>query len=191
MMKQKIVYVVSGLVRSGTSMMMESLIAGGMKGAYQESNTKRDKIINGYIPNRNGYYELGYKARHKKNFPAMYEGQLVKLFLHKVDELRTMPKNVVFKTVMMRRDIHEVFESAKRVRIHMGNELDDDELMRLLTTALLDISFFKEHSITYDEVWYPEVLTNPLDIFNQLKYHDWPINAEKCAEIPDPIKKRY
>lgn len=190
-MDKKIIYVVSGTVRSGTSMMMQALIKGGMNAAYDNTYTRRNKVINGYIPNKNGYYELDYEPRQQKGFPAMYEGKLVKLLLHRVHELQSMPDDVIFKTIMMRRDLKEIFQSAKRVRIHMGKELDDDELMRSLTEALLNIPFFKEHSITYDEVWYPEVLTNPLDIFNQLKYHDWPINPEKCAEVPDETQHRY
>ena len=52
-------YVVSGFKRTGTSMMMHALIAGGLDGVYSEQRQHiTDKIPEGeYNPNPNGFYE--------------------------------------------------------------------------------------------------------------------------------------
>ncbi len=190
-MSKKIIYVVSGMLRSGTSMMMRALTFGGMDPAYDKREGRTMEIINGYVPNRDGYYELSYANRQQKGFPAMYEGKLVKLLLHRTYEIRNMPPNVIFKTVMMRRDRTEILKSINRVRTYMGTELNDDKVMRSIIKGEGNIPFFKLHSRTFDEIWYPDVINDPLAIFTQLKASGWPIDVEKAVTVPDPTQYRF
>jgi hypothetical protein len=185
-MKNKLVYVVSGVVRSGTSMMMHALSHGGMTPAYSPKKGILSKTIDGYVPNEDGYYELFPKERRQKGFPAMYSGMLVKLTLHRWDEVSPVP----MKVVMMRRDRDEIFESIKKVRNHIGKPQTDEEVMKMIIDSENRIDEVKAMAVTYDEVWYRDVLLNPLEVFQQLQYHGWPIDPVKCAEIPNPIQYR-
>ena len=44
----------------------------------------------------------------------------------------------------------------------------------------------RKEAVTYDEVWYPVVVYNPLPVFEMLRDHGWDIDPEKCSKIPDP-----
>ena len=78
--EDKTLYVVSGFMRTGTSMMMKALEAGGLDACYKQS---REEMKNRYAdehydPNIGGLYELERKDYQKPNFPRDYEGKLIK-----------------------------------------------------------------------------------------------------------------
>src|SRR5690606_28529169 len=74
------IYVVSGYMRCGTSMMMEALQAGGLEAAYSE---RRDVEMNerwgepGYLPNER-YFELDRHDYRRPDFAQAFDGKLVK-----------------------------------------------------------------------------------------------------------------
>jgi hypothetical protein len=161
-----------------------------MTPAYTPKKGILSQKIDGYIPNVDGYFELSPRERRKRGFPGMYDGMLVKLLLHRMNEITPLPKRLDIKVIMMRRDRNEILQSINKVRVHTGKPLNDDEVMASIIDAEGHINFFKEHALTFDEVWYHDVLLNPLEVFQQLQYHGWPIDPEKCAEIPNPDQYR-
>ena len=74
------IYVVSGFMRTGTSMMMKALEAGGMDASYKQSrDVMKDHYADEYYnPNIGGLYELEKQDYQKWDFPRDYEGKLIK-----------------------------------------------------------------------------------------------------------------
>ena len=99
-------YIVSGYVRSGTSMMMQALQAGGMKIYYNEGKEKKLFLQSTpeYRANPKGFFELANYEIRQKDFPAMYRGIAIKL-LH--DGLRNLPIGK-YKILYMMRDPAEI-----------------------------------------------------------------------------------
>jgi len=80
MEKDKILYVVSGFMRTGTSMIMKALESGGLDAEYKQS---RDEMKNrysdkNYDPNIGGLYELERQDYMGLDFPNKYTGKLIK-----------------------------------------------------------------------------------------------------------------
>jgi hypothetical protein len=102
-------YVVSGFIRSGTSMMMRMLEAGGMEVVVNENARPRDEN------NPNGFYEtfafLELSPLGLANLDAI-EGKVVKVL---ANELHRWPADRPVKTVFMDRDTWE--------RLHSMNKL--------------------------------------------------------------------
>jgi len=95
------IYIVTGYMRSGTSMMMQALIAGGLEADYDERRERMndnygDKF---YRPNGGGFYELSYMEYKKENFPLDHEGKLIKALRGGIDQIAPHE----YKIVMMLR----------------------------------------------------------------------------------------
>ena len=108
--KNKTLYVVSGFMRTGTSMMMKALEAGGMDACYRQS---RDEMKNRfadehYDPNIGGLYELERGDYQKPDFPKGYEGKLIKALNQGIPKMAVMPE---IRAVFMRRDAEEIRQS--------------------------------------------------------------------------------
>ena len=107
----KTVYVVSGFMRTGTSMMMRALESGGMTACYRQS---RDEMRlrfadEHYDPNIGGLYELAPKDYQDKNFPEPYKGKLIKGLNFCVPRMKVMPDGI--RVVLMLRDKEEIRQS--------------------------------------------------------------------------------
>jgi len=106
---QSINYLVSGLERSGTSMMMQILAAGGIPIAYSESRPADEH-------NPKGYYELeGGKIINtlmQGRFPfEKYKGQFIKITAY---GLLYLPQEK-FKIIYMERNLDEVLDSMEKM----------------------------------------------------------------------------
>ncbi|MCP4444394.1 MAG: sulfotransferase [Myxococcales bacterium] len=115
------IYVVSGLPRSGTSMMMKMLEAGGLEPII-------DGIRSADNDNPKGYYELEAVKRTKENSswvePA--RGKVVKVISQLLQDL---PTSEHYKVVFMRRNLDEVLASQQKMLVNrdeQDNAVDDD-----------------------------------------------------------------
>jgi hypothetical protein len=185
------IYLVSGFMRSGTSMCMEALEAGGLEAVY---SADRDKRMNDkwgeadspvpYTPN-DKFYELDADDYRKSDFPLCHEGKLVKCLWGGITRLPVGEYRVVY----MRRPRNEIRTS---LIAFFGNStpivdaLDFDQLMERIVSILRDRASFK----SVDEIWYGDVLADPLRVFRKLADHGWPIDADKAATIPEARRAR-
>ena len=182
------IYIVSGFMRSGTSMMMKALEAGGMDAVYSRA---RDVNMNDrfgeadYVPN-DSYYELDVDEYRRPDFPAPYDGRLVKCLCGGIERLPVGEYRVVY----MRRPADEIRLSmtaffgrpnAAAMRHHF------DEQMKQTADILRDRRSF----VSVDEVWYADVIANPLAVFTRLAEIGWPIDPVKSAMVPDGGKVRF
>lgn len=154
------IIVVSGLPRSGTSMMMKSLEAGGLP-------IMTDGIRTSDADNPNGYYELErVKDLDKptdKSWLAEARGKVIKVisFL-----LKDLPDEHAYKIIFMRRDIREVIASQNKMLDHRGEserKSDDEQAARMFDIHLKKVAFLLRNRKNFDslDVDYAEALENP------------------------------
>ncbi len=104
--------VVSGLPRTGTSMMMKMLEAGGM-------GVVADNVRQADIGNPEGYYEFE-KVKEIKEDISWLAGAQGKVFKMVSMLLYDLPKDFHFKVVFMERDLDEVLISQRKMLDMMG-----------------------------------------------------------------------
>jgi hypothetical protein len=146
-------YIVSGLERSGTSVMMQMLHAGGLPMAYDDSRPPDEH-------NPRGYFELaGGKIINRLmdgTFDmAAHQGQIIKITAY---GLKFLPKGK-YKILYMQRNITEVMDSTER----MGGKMDREKERPLLTKLnkmSLDLIASRD-DIQYTTVNYRDVIDYP------------------------------
>jgi hypothetical protein len=155
----KPIIVVSGLPRSGTSMAMKMLEAGGLEVVTDGLRTADED-------NPKGYYEdervkaLGETA--DKSWLADARGKAVKIisFL-----LKDLPPSYNYKVLFMRRDLEEVLASQAKMLKHRGeaDEADDAAMRDHFQNHLWRANYWLRHYPCFDslDVDYRAVLANP------------------------------
>ena len=121
--KTKTIIVVSGLPRSGTSMMMKMLSEGGL-------SILTDSIRGMDEDNPNGYYEFELvKQLADGNFKWLddADGKVVKVISQLLEYL---PSEHKYKIIFMERDIKEILISQRKmlIRRNEANQIDDAEM---------------------------------------------------------------
>jgi hypothetical protein len=117
---QPAVTIVSGLPRSGTSMMMKVLEAGGME-IFTDNQRTADE------DNPKGYYELEQVKALKDGDVSWVQdapGKAVKVISSLLEYL---PSTYKYKIVFMRREIAEILASQKQMLIRRGEASDGDD----------------------------------------------------------------
>ncbi len=181
------VYIVSGYMRSGTSMMMKSLIQGGMNGRY---SNKKDRILNQryeektYHPNPEGFYELGPKDFEHPDFPEGYRGCLIKA-LHW--RLKTLPP-CKYRVVFMLRNPREIEVSY----LKMFRQRPPFVLEKYASFIEETLSFLRSRGdMDVATVWHHDMVKNPVMVLSDLKSKGFPIlDAEKAAHAVNPLLYR-
>ena len=127
------VYVVSGLPRSGTSMLMRMLEAGGLP-VLADGARETD------VDNPRGYYELA--AVKATSADAAWvrgaAGKAVKVIAYLLPHL---PSDLEYRVLFMRRELDQVVRSQRIMLERLGQPVgeSDDEARRLLAEHLVDI----------------------------------------------------
>ncbi|MBN1817187.1 MAG: sulfotransferase domain-containing protein [Sedimentisphaerales bacterium] len=125
--------IVSGLPRSGTSMMMQAIAAGGME-ALADHVRRADE------DNPRGYYEYEpvKKTKEDPSWLALAQGRVVKMVYRLLYDLPL--EGYAYRVVFMRRAMAEVLASQKKMLHRLGKEGGNlsDEQMALLFQKQLD-----------------------------------------------------
>jgi len=125
---QGTITIVSGLPRSGTSMMMQMLVKGGME-AFTDGKREADDN------NQKGYYEheLIKSLGSNKQVLSQIGDKAVKIISHLLFHL---PHVYKYKIIFMDRSIEEVMHSQHKMLGRLGKERGDDKAnsMALLKT---------------------------------------------------------
>jgi hypothetical protein len=139
-MDSEIVTIVSGLPRSGTSMMMEMLEAGGMQPLVDHVRTADDD-------NPKGYYEFERvkQIETDQDWLEDAKGKVVKLI---AALLKHLPPTYRYRVVFMRRNISEVLASQKQMLVRRGEPTDTTSDARMA-------ALFRQH-VEKVEVWLAE-----------------------------------
>lgn len=149
--------IVSGLPRSGTSMMMKMLEAGGLPALV-------DQVRTADIDNPKGYYEF----ERVKQLPGdtawlpEAEGKAVKMVSMLLYEL---PKGRQYQVVFMRRAMPEILASQKKMLLRRDANMvvDDAEMKQLFEGHLKNITAWlgEQSHLKVIEVWYNDMLKQP------------------------------
>jgi hypothetical protein len=174
------IYIVSGYMRSGTSMMMEALIKGGMKAEFDKS---RDEHVakfedDKYKANPHGLFEIEFNEYKNPDFAKKYEGKLVKVFSWALEGL---PK-ASYKIVFMERDLEEVRQSYEAM-------LSSRSKSRPPMDGRVNPPVREDMEIT--TLQYTDVINNPFKIFSELQKQDFPIDPLLASSVVDPKLYRF
>jgi hypothetical protein len=135
MMDSKTVIVVSGLPRSGTSMMMKMLEAGGLP-------ILTDNLREADANNPKGYYEFERVKQLKDGDLAWLSdaaGKVVKIVTGLITYL---PPEHKYKIIFMKRNLDEVLSSQKKMLGRLGKEDDnipDDKMSKVYEEHLKQV----------------------------------------------------
>lgn len=165
-------------------MMTEALGAGGLEIAYGE---KREAFCqglgtDGYKPNEQ-FFELDAGELYSDNFPHKYAGKLIKILWNSLIRIPPFRYRVIF----MRRPRQEIEASCKATFGNVPEEFLNEDFDYVLDRAIAVLKD-RRSVVSLNEVWYGDVVANPLAVFNAL---DWPIDARKAASIPTKDKYRH
>ena len=156
------VTVVSGLPRSGTSLMMQMLAAGGIPALTDAERTPDDS-------NPRGYLELEAVKRLKldKSWLPQARGKAVKVIHLLLPELAGpgVPDDLRFRVVMMRRPVAEVVASQRAMLARQGKAatLPDAQLGKLFTDQLERVERLLAGHPAFEvcSVQYPALVADP------------------------------
>lgn len=125
------VVVVSGLPRSGTSMMMNMLQASGLP-------LITDGIRSADEDNPKGYFELERVKKLKEEHAWLADagGHVVKVIS---DLLRDLPANYSYRVIFMRRKIDEILASQEQMLIRRGEAGGDVDVAEMKKIFLRDL----------------------------------------------------
>ena len=158
--------IVSGLPRSGTSMMMQMLEAGGIP-ALTDGFRKID------VDNPKGYYEFE-PVKQTKEDPSWLDdcpGKVVKMVSLLLYDL---PEDRRYKVIFMQRKMDEILASQKKMLKHRGRETEikqDEEMTAEYMVHLRKLyDWFKtQNHLDVIFVSYNDMLNRPLKHAKNLK----------------------
>ena len=113
------IIVVSGLPRSGTSMMMKMLEAGGIE-------VVTDMIREADADNPRGYYEFE-QAKKVETDDSWLPGMRGKAFKMVSMLLKKLPKGFEYKVIFMCRDMEEILASQAKMLERLGKPAGPDD----------------------------------------------------------------
>lgn len=181
----KVVTIVSGLPRSGTSMMMKMLEAGGIP-------PMTDKIREADSDNPKGYYEFErVKQMDKGDIAWMVDaqGKVVKVISQL---LKYLPSDYEYRVIFMRRNMNEILASQKKMLINRGedpNKAPDEEISALFEKHLQSVvSWLRlQPNVETLYVHYRDMLTNPEPHVEQVNRFlgGW-LDTEAMVSVVDP-----
>ena len=177
------IYIVSGLPRSGTSMMMKMLDAGGLIPLV-------DNIRVADEDNPKGYYEFERvkQLENDKKWLPDARGKVVKIISML---LRHLPDDYNYKVVFMLRNVDEILASQRKMLERRGEPTDKvgDEKMALMYQNHLDkLKKQLEQKQNFDTLYvkYNEILNAPEDYCDKInKFLGGILNQQKMLTVID------
>ena len=177
--------IVSGLPRSGTSMMMKMLEAGGLPPLTDKLRTADDD-------NPKGYYEFErVKKLDEGDIAWLSEarGKAVKI----ISALLTyLPPTYTYRVIFMQRAMPEILASQKKMLIHRHEDADDvsdEEMAALYTEHLRHVDSWIDGrpNVKRININFNKIIKNPgahLETIN--KFLDSCLDTGKAEAVIDP-----
>jgi hypothetical protein len=180
--------VVSGLPRSGTSLMMQMLSAGGLPALTDESRTADEN-------NPRGYFEFApvKRLRTDHSWLAQARGRAVKI-IHLL--LRELPTDGRFnyRVILMLRPLDEILASQRAMLQRQGKPGADEAMLRKIFQQQLREAetYIAAHTaFSFLPVAYHEVVQNPLAWAERVRsFLDRDLDLEAMARAVDPALYR-
>lgn len=178
--KTKDIIIVSGLPRSGTSMMMQMIHAGGVP-TVTDGNREADEN------NPKGYFEDDrIKKLNKDNsWVGEAEGKGMKVI---AQLLKFLPKEYNYRVVFMTRDMSEVLRSQQKMLGRNPNEFP----MAIANAFQKELEFVKswsktEPGVSIEYIDYSDTISNPMETAEKVnEFLGGHLDVEKMAQVIDP-----
>jgi hypothetical protein len=179
------IVVVSGLPRSGTSMIMKMLEAGGLP-------VLTDGLRTADEDNPKGYYEVervkNLARETDRGWLAEARGKAVKVISYL---LKSLPSSFNYKVVFIRREMEEVLASQRKMLSRRGEteETPPERMRALFEDDLWRASYQLKRRPEFEtlELHYSAVLARPLDEARRLAaFLGGGLDAEAMAAAVDP-----
>jgi len=181
-MNDKTITIVSGLPRSGTSMMMMMLQAGGMP-------VLTDNIRQADDDNPKGYYEFERvkEIEHDKARLPLAQGKVVKMISALLQHL---PCNYQYKVIFMHRKMEEILASQRKMLIRRGEDPDasDEKIAEVSRKHLQQVEKWLAEQAHIDALYvlYNNVLADPRAQATRISHFlDGRVDSEKMAQAVD------
>jgi hypothetical protein len=176
--------IVSGLPRSGTSMMMKMISEGGIPALI-------DNIREADEDNPKGYYEYEpvKKTKEDSSWVPGGMGKVVKM-VHLL--LLDLPLEYEYRVVFMRRNLDEVVASQNVMLDRHGKKTDDmpkERLQAFYRTQIRKVEdYMQEHAehFKFIEIDYNEIMQNPAPHVQRLNEFLGDMDTETMMTVIDP-----
>lgn len=181
----KEIVVVSGLPRSGTSMMMKMLEAGGMA-------PLTDEIREADKDNPRGYYEFERVKKLDKGdmeWLPQAEEKVVKVISAL---LKHLPDTYTYKVIFMQRHMPEILASQRKMLARRGEDadsMDDARMADLFARHLLDVEqqLAQRENMHVLYVHYSEALQDPQTAADRVvQFLGRELDVERMVGVVDP-----
>jgi hypothetical protein len=184
--KQNVITVVSGLPRSGTSMMMSALKAGGMDLIIDQVRTADPN-------NPRGYFEFERVKKLPKGDTRWLKqagGKAIKIISAL---LQFLPDDYHYKVIFMERDLDEVLASQQRMLERSGKPLnsrdEEDQIRKSYLDHLEEVSAWlsKKDWIQTLFVSYNDILHVPEEEFPKIaSFLSGKVDPDAMISVVDP-----
>ncbi len=180
----KTVTVVSGLPRSGTSMLMKMLEAGGMQ-------VLSDGIREADVDNPRGYYEFERVKQLDKGDHGWLneaEGKVVKVIAALLEHL---PAGYSYRVVFVHRRMSEILASQRKMLMHRGESqqrVGDEEMASLFQKHLKKVMSWLQAQENFRvlEVDFNRLVENPRPHLQEIvRFLGDSLDVEAMAEVVD------
>lgn len=182
------IVVVSGLPRSGTSMLMKMLEAGGME-------IVTDGMRTADSDNPKGYYELEKVKTLDKGLDNSwlreFRGRAIKIISYFLDNL---PDDNKYKVIFIDRNIEEVMASQNKMLVNRNNPVSEDAAAEKLIIRNFEKHLCKIKNTVLKKPWFDvlyikhnEVLADPQEEAGKINsFLGGGLNEEKMVCVVDP-----
>lgn len=183
LMKSGYVIIVSGLPRSGTSMMMKMLEAGGIPVLI-------DNIRKADDDNPRGYYEFERVKQIKTDTAWLEEarGKAVKMVSAL---LKHLPGGYSYRVIFMRRNMEEILASQQRMLERQGKPTDDvsnERLAKLYEQHLKEMETWIAEQSNIDVLYisYNDMLQDPVGKAKEVnRFLDDALSVDRVVGVVD------
>ncbi len=180
--KTKTIIVVSGLPRSGTSMMMKMLAEGGLP-------ILTDSIRGMDEDNPNGYFEfelVKQLADGNAKWLADANGRAVKIISQLLEYL---PSEHKYKVIFMERDIKEILISQRKMleRRREGHQINDAEMEKQFGDHLGNVKFWLARQPNMEALYinYNHLISIPSNSMIAIQdFIGTPLDIKKMKAVP-------
>ena len=160
-MVSKTVIVVSGLPRSGTSMMMKMLEAGGLA-------ILTDNLREADANNPKGYYEFERVKQMKDGDLAWLPDAVGKVVKIVTGLIMFLPSDYNYKVIFMQRDLNEVLSSQKKMLGRLGkvdDNIPDDKMAKVYEEHLKQVKgwLVRQPNVEVLHVNYNRMVADPTE----------------------------
>ena len=186
-MKNKINYIVSGFPRSGTSMMMQILRAGGMTIVYdKEIDKKRDKWIKkDYNPNPQGYFEKNFHLSKIDSFLKSVENKAFKINPYVMRKLPIGEYKIIFMT-----RCESERKSSFNFSFGINKSITSSKDKRDVKREIPDLFIRDDLDILFLD--YKEVVENPISEISKIyEFLNINFNKKEAVKIINPLLYRF